>query len=144
MKTSWNLAYGHDRQGRPVSGKIENLIAAVRAGAPVRVRIDYAEEGPPIYRDVAALWIKDGHVYAQNSTVISAAFQAVYVNGDTATVADTYEKDGLRFLDNPYWYFEICSTRGDVDKSRWGIGDHKLRRRNQGKFAIEWFVQAEF
>lgn len=137
----WTLMYGHDRAGKALKGSLEELCAAVRNGSPVRVRIDYAEEGPPIYRDIAALWIKDGQVYAQSSPVVSAAFQSVYVNGDTATVADSYEKDGLRFLDNPYYYFEICSTLGDVDKSRWGIADQKLRRRNQGKFGIEWFAQ---
>jgi hypothetical protein len=138
---TWTFAYAHDKNGNAVRGSLQELADAIRNGAPARVRIDYAVEGPPIYRDIAALWIKDGHVYAQSSPVVSAAFQAVYVNGDTATVSADFEADGLRFLDNPYYYFEICSTRGDVDKSRWGIADNKLRRRNQGKFAIEWFVQ---
>jgi len=138
---SWTLAYAHDRLGNPVKGSLAELRDAIRNGSPARVRIDYAVEGPPIYRDIAALWIKGEHVYAQSSPVVSAAFQSVYVNGDLATVNAEYEPDGLRFLDNPYYYFEICSTLGDVDKSRWGIADQKLRRRNQGKFAIEWFVQ---
>lgn len=138
---SWNFVYAHDKNGNVTRGSLAALVSAVRNGSPARVRIDYGVEGPPIYRDIAALWIKDGHVYAQSSPVVSCAFQSVYVNGDLATVNADYEPEGLRFLDNPYYYFELCSTRGDVDKSRWGIADNKLRRRNQGKFAIEWFVE---
>jgi hypothetical protein len=137
---SWVLAYAHDKAGNPVKGSLAELRSAVRAGSPARVRIDYDVEGPAIYRDIAALWIKGDHVYAQCSPIISASFQDEFV-GDSATVNMEYEPGGLRFLDDPYYYFEICSTLGDVDKSRWRIADHKLRRRNQGKFALEWFVQ---
>jgi hypothetical protein len=137
----WKLSYAHDRQGKPVQGRLADLIAAVQNGHEVRVCVDYAEEGPPIYRDLTALWVKGDHVYAQSPPVVSACFENVYVNADTATVGPGYEPTGLRFLDNPYYYFEIVSTLGDVDKSRWGIADNKLRRRNQGKFAMKWFTR---
>jgi hypothetical protein len=137
---NWVLVYAHDKAGNPLKGSLAELRSAVRAGSPARVRIDYDVEGPAIYRDIAALWIKGDHVYAQCPPIISAAFQDQFV-GDPATVNAEYESGGLRFLDDPYYYFEICSTLGDVDKSRWRIADHKLRRRNQGKFALEWFVQ---
>ncbi len=45
---------------------------------------------------------------------------------------------GLNFLSV---YFEIFSTTGDLDMSRWNIGEHKLRRRDQEKFALTWFAQ---
>ena len=138
---AWTLAYEHDRDGRAVAGDRAALIAAIEGGAEVRVRIDYAEQGPAIFRDMTALWVKDGHVYGQAPPTVSCCFGDVYVNGDTATVGADYPPDGLRFLDNPYWYFEICSTTGHLDKSRWGIADHKLRRRNQDTFAIRWFVR---
>ncbi|MCE9592030.1 MAG: hypothetical protein K8S99_16095 [Planctomycetes bacterium] len=137
----WKLTYAHDRLGKPVSGRLADLIAAIESGCEARICIDYAQDGPPIYRDLTALWIKEGQVYAQSPPVVSCCFENVYVGGDTATVGPDYEGTGLRFLDNPYYYFEIVSTRGDVDKSRWGIADHKLRRRNQGKFAMRWFTR---
>lgn len=136
----WVMIYAHDATGGAVAGSLADLRDAIRRGCPARVRIDYAAEGPAIYRDIAALWIRDEHVYAQCSTTVSATFQSEFY-GDSATVNAAYELGGLRFLDDPYYYFEICSTHGDVDKSRWGIADQKLRRRNQGKFALEWFVQ---
>lgn len=135
----WALVYEHDRHGKYVAGDLGTLTDAIEHGAPVRVRLDYGVEGPAVFRDAAALWIRDGHVHAQLSTVVSCSFQNDFY-GDTATVNEHYEPTGLRFLDNPYWYFEIVSTRGDTDKSRWGIGDLKSRRRNQGKYAMKWFV----
>lgn len=135
----WTLAYEHDRLGNPVAGKIHNLIEATEAGASVRVRLDYAEECPAVYRDAISLWIREGQVYAQLAIVVSCAFENDFY-GDPATVNPDYEANGLRFLDNPYWYFEIVSTRGDTDKSRWSVADGKPRRRNQGKYAMKWFV----
>ena len=52
---------------------------------PAGERLDYAEEGPPIYRDLTAVWIKGGQVYGQSPPVVSCCFQSDYVNGDTAT-----------------------------------------------------------
>ena len=138
----WKLTYAHDRDGKPVSGSLAELIKAIENGAEARICLDYASEGPAIYRDLTAMWIKEGHVYAQSPAVVSCCFESVYVGGDKATVNADYEPNGLRFLDSPYYYFEIVSTRGDVDKSRWGIADNKLRRRNQGKFGIKWFTRA--
>lgn len=135
----WALAYEHDCHGNALAGDLRTLCEAVEAGAQVRVRLDYAEEGPAVLRDAAGLWIRDGHVYAQLTILVSCSFQSAFY-GDTATVHADYEPTGMRFLDNPYWYFEIVSTRGDTDKSRWGIGDSRPRRRNQGKYAMKWFV----
>lgn len=136
---SWTLAFQHDRHGKALAGDIRNLIGAIEEGAAVRVRLDYAEEGPAVFRDAISLWVRDGQVYAHLAIVVSCAFQSEFY-GETATVNEAYEPTGLRFLDNPYWYFEIVSTRGDTDKSRWSIADAKPRRRNQGKFAMKWFV----
>src|SRR4051794_36186774 len=118
----WALAYQHDRDGKAIAGNIRDLIDAIEHGAPVRVRLDYAAECPAVFRDAIGLWVRDGQVYAQLAVVVSCAFQDEFF-GDAATVNETYEPTGLRFLDDPYWYFELVSTRGDTDKSRWGIGD---------------------
>lgn len=136
---SWALAYQHDRHGKAIAGDIRDLIDAIEGGATVRVRLDYADECPAVFRNAISLWVRDGQVYAQLAIVVSCAFQSDFF-GDTATVNTAYEPTGLRFLDAPYWYFEIVSTQGDTDKSRWSIADAKLRRRNQGKYAMKWFV----
>jgi hypothetical protein len=137
----WSLIYAHDRNGRPVDGELSELIEAIQHGAEVRYYVDYAEDGPGCYKEAQALWIRDGQVYAQNTTSVSCCFDSTYVAGETAAVAAGYEKEGLRFLDDPYFYFQIVSTLGDTDMSRWSVGEHKLRRRDQKKYAIKWFVR---
>ena len=137
----WRLAYQHDPDGAALVGDVRALVEAIENGAEVRVRLDYGSEGPAVFREATCLWVREGHVYAQLAICVSCAFQSDF-HGETATVNAGYEPAGLRFLDNPYWYFEIVSTRGDTDKSRWGIDDSRLRRRNQGKYAMKWFVRS--
>ena len=137
----WTLAYSHDRNGRPLAGDLAVLIDAIQHGAEVRYYIDYAEDGPGCYKEAQALWIRNGQVYAQNTSSVSACWDSPYHAGDTATVSPDYEKLGLRFLDDAYFYFQIVSTLGDTDMSRWNVGEHKLRRRDQKNYAIQWFVR---
>lgn len=136
----WELAYAHDKHGNPVTGSLNTLINAVENGAEVRVCIDYDDLGPCRYFGVQSVWIRNGHVHAQDSLSVSCAFTDSYSWGSAASVDASYNKEGLRFLDDAYHYYEIVSTTGDTDKSRWNIGEHKLRHRNQGKFAMKWFV----
>lgn len=136
----WQLAYHHDAQGKRIAGSLADLIDAVEHGAEVRYYIDYAP-APGCYKEAQAIWIKGGHVYVQNTVSVSAAFSDQYAWGSASSVDPSYEKDGLRFLDDAYHYYEIASTTGDADETRWNIGEHKLRKRNQCKYAMKWFVR---
>ena len=137
---SWELAYAHDSAGRPVDGSREWLIDAIEHGAEVRLFIDYGDV-PGCYKDAQAIWIKGGHVYAQNTITVSCAFTPDYAWGVGASVDPSFEATGLRFLDDAYHYFEIVSTTGDADEARWNIGEHTLRGRNQKRYAMTWFVR---
>lgn len=138
---TWTMVYAHDKDGRPTAGKLDDLINAIQAGCPVRYGIDYANHGPEVFKSAQLVCVRNGQVYAQSTGSVSCCFEPSYVNGDTATVAPGYEPQGLRFLDDAYHYFEIVSTRGDCDMSRWNIGEHHCRRRDQDKFGVRWFVQ---
>jgi hypothetical protein len=137
---TWELAYAHDPDGQHVEGSRAGLVEAIEHGAEVRVFIDYGDV-PGCYKDAQAIWIKGGHVYAQNTVTVSAAFTSEYAWGDAASVDSGFEAAGLRFLDDAYHYFEIVSTTGDADEARWNIGEHTLRGRNQKRYAMKWFVR---
>ena len=137
---SWELSYAHDAAGRPVDGSRAGLIDAIEHGAEVRLFIDYGDV-PGCYKEAQAIWIKGGHVYAQNTVTVSCAFTAEYPWGAGASVDPAFEATGLRFLDDAYHYFEIVSTTGDADEARWNIGEHALRGRNQKRYAMKWFVR---
>ena len=47
----WSLVYSNDNHGNAVEGNLEELIAAIRNGSPVRYYVDYYGDGEGIYRD---------------------------------------------------------------------------------------------
>lgn len=137
---AWEFVYAHDAAGRPTDGSRADLIAAIEGGAEVRIFVDYAPV-PGCYKEAQAIWVKDGHAFVQNTASIGAAFTPEYAWGSGSGVAPDFPEGGLRFLDDAYHYFEILSTTGDADESRWNVGEHRLRARNQAKYPMRWFVR---
>jgi len=136
----WKFVYAHDHAGAGVEGALEDLIHHIEQGCPARYMVDYRPLSPGCFKDAQAMWITAGHVYAQNTVCISAACPGEDLGG-TATVSEDYPTAGIKFLDDAYNFYEIVCTTGDVDMTRWSVGAHELRRRNQAKFGIRWFVQ---
>ncbi|MBM4407159.1 MAG: hypothetical protein FJ038_00835 [Chloroflexi bacterium] len=137
---AWELAYAHDAAGLALEGSRADLIEAIEHGAEVRVFVDYAPV-PGCYKEAQATWVKDGHVYVQNTASVGCAFTPEYAWGSGSAVDPAFTAGGLRFLDDAYHYFEILSTTGDADESRWNVGEHRLRARNQAKYPMRWFVR---
>jgi len=137
---AWEFAYANDANGARRDGSRADLIAAIEQGAEVRVFVDYAPV-PGCYKEAQSIWVKDGHVYVQNTTTIGSAFTPEYAWGSGSAVAESFSEGGLRFLDDAYHYFEILSTTGDADESRWNVGEHQLRARNQARYPMRWFVR---
>ena len=117
------LAYAHDQSGEKIAGEITTLIDAVRQGAKVRLVIyfpgkyEYATEAQN-------LWLKDGIVYAQNTTQGSVEFQG----------------EVLAFQEDACHSMMVASSQGDLDVIRWLVGKHKQRGHTCHKVAISWFV----
>lgn len=137
---AWELTYAHDAAGLALKGSRADLIEAIEGGAEVRVFVDYAPV-PGCYKEAQAIWVKDGHVHVQNTASIGCAFTPEYAWGSGSAVDPSFAEGGLRFLDDAYHYFEILSTTGDADESRWNVGEHRLRARNQAKYPMRWFVR---
>ena len=147
----WRLVYANDNRGNAVEGSVQDLIEAIRNGAPVRYYVDYYGDGEGIYRDAELISIKDGVVWVQNTSAVGVAYKPVYYGGDTARVGERlemappvpeipYPEGGLRFIDDAYHFFEVAGTSGAADMARWKVGEHTLHRRNHGHFAMQWFV----
>jgi hypothetical protein len=134
---AWEFTYAHDAAGAPVAGSRADLVAAIEGGAEVRIFVDYGPV-PGCYKEAQAIWVKDGHVFTQNTGSIGCAFTPQYEWGSGSAV---FAEGGLRFLDDAYHYFEILATTGDADEARWNVGEHTLRARNQAKYAMRWFVR---
>lgn len=120
--SKWSLAYAHDQNGNPTFGDINTLINAVQNGHRVRVLIDRSDSQYAF--DAESLWIRNGIVYAQN----------------TSSVSVTFEGDVLKFQDDSYHYMFIASTKGDHDAIRWSVGEHTPRGHNLAKEKMKWFI----
>src|SRR4051794_33440766 len=82
---TWEFVYAHDAAGEPQEGSRADLVTAIEHGAEVRVFVDYAPV-PGCYKAAEATWIKDGHVYIQNTSSIGSAFASDYLWGSSSAV----------------------------------------------------------
>jgi hypothetical protein len=122
-QSGWTLAYAHDAQGVRTDGDLEALISAVTNGRMVRIVIGDPQEY--YSTDASNLWVRNGIVYAQNASSISAE----------------YHDSLLLFQDDSYYWMIIVSTRGDRDMIRWNVGAHVPRGHTRDRVAVKWFVR---
>ncbi|VDI07857.1 Hypothetical predicted protein [Mytilus galloprovincialis] len=46
------------------------------------------------------------------------------------------------FTNDAFWWFTLWSSEGDVDMSRWSIGEHKNSGHSKSKFDIKWYADS--
>lgn len=119
---SWELAYSHDANGNRLAGDKNLLIDSVRNGQPVRVLLNYNEH--EYATEAQCLWVKNGNVYAQNTSHVSVDFQGAV----------------LKIQNDSYWWFIVVDTNGHIDMSRWSVGAHTSRGHDNERVAMKWFV----
>lgn len=119
----WQLAYAHDENGEKIAGEISTLIDTVRQGARVRLLINFPEQYEYL-TEAQNLWIKNGIIYAQNTTQVSVEFKG----------------EMLAFQEDACYSMIVASTQGDLDVTRLLVGKHKQRGHTCHKVAISWFV----
>lgn len=119
---SWELAYSHDANGNMLAGDKKLLIDSALNGQPIRFLIDYKEH--QYATDAQCLWVKNGNVYAQNTSHVSVQFQG----------------SALKFQNDAYWWMIVADTNGFLDMSRWNVGEHKDRGHTRDRHPMKWFV----
>ena len=119
---SWTLVYAHDVNGNETAGNVGTLINAVLNGQGVRVLMQDVDTQSVI--DAQGLWVKNGVVHAQNTSLVSVLFVG----------------DVLKFQDDSYHFMLIVSTKSDRDMIRWKVGEHSLISHTSDKVALKWFV----
>jgi phosphoribosylcarboxyaminoimidazole (NCAIR) mutase len=123
ISSAWQLAYTHDENGMRTAGDINTLIDAVRQGRQVRLLLSLLDRYEYI-TEAQNLWLKDGIVYAQNTTQVSVDFK----------------DDLLSFTEDACHTMIVVSTQGDLDVTRWLLGKHKEKGHTSHKTAISWFI----
>lgn len=121
--SAWELAYAHDENGIRTAGDINTLIDAVRQGRQVRLVLCLLDRYEYI-TEAQNLWLKDGIVYAQNTSQVSVDFKDKV----------------LAFSEDACHTMIVVSTQGDLDVTRWLLGKHKAKGHTSHKTAISWFT----
>jgi hypothetical protein len=123
----WSFVYEHDEDGVPISGSIDKLRRAVARGADVKVSFSTPQLGMVNYlKCIETLLYDEGSV----SCVLTPELSVFsYPSGP-----------GLGFQPNAFWYFGIVNTLGELDSSRWSIGEHVDRGHTRDRVPAKWYV----
>jgi hypothetical protein len=121
----WTMLYAHDDQGNATAGSLDDLIAAVENGYPVR----FLMLEPYGVAVAAAQWVyvKDGIVYGEN----------------TSNISDFFRDDRLIFQEDSYHWFVTVSTQGERDMIRWKVGEHTPGGpgHTNDRIGVRWFAE---
>jgi len=131
---TWQIAYKHDRDGKPLKGSKEKLFAAIRAGKSVRIGWGWYNEKRDISIEHLAdpVWlaiIDQKEVMAHLEPQILAA-----INWDDASTS--YEDSTL--LDKEWRV--VINTNGSFDAVWYSRKEEKVTRRAPQKQVLTWFV----
>lgn len=112
--------YSHTQDGTLIRGSVEDVIIAVEAGADIRV----------VDRCLG---------YAVRMDNVEVALDKSMAAGQSLWhVSERKNGPNLEFQGDDYWWFSIWSTDGDVDVSRWNVGEHVKRGNNSMAQSMNW------
>lgn len=112
----WKRVYSNDKSGGAIFGARADLVTAIERGSRVRVQFSsfYTVEADN-------LSIRNGHVIAQVLKHVS-------------------KQDLIKMQDNAYWYWQMISTTGTVQSTRYLVGKHQRLSTTKNSHEVHWFV----
>lgn len=120
---TWKKVYANDENGKPLMGDKQELIRAIEEGAEVRVMLVYPNVPNQEYFTPAEnIWVKNGEVTIQNISQVSV-------------------NDDYTFQYDPYYWMIMVNTQGELEATRWLVGEHTTKGRNKQKASVTWFVR---
>lgn len=120
---SWKKVYANDENGMAVMGSKKKLIKAIEEGAEVRVMLVYpSHPGQEYFTPAENIWVKNGEVTIQNISQVSV-------------------NDDYTFQYDPYYWMIMVNTQGELEATRWLVGEHTTKGRNKQKASVTWFVR---
>lgn len=131
---SWQVAFKHDKSGKPLAGSKEQLFAAIRAGKTVRIGWGWYNEK----RDLSIEHLADPIWLAiiDQKEVIAHLPPQVLSGIDWHTGTASYEKESL--LDQEWRV--VINTNGAFDAVWYDRKEGKRSRRSPQQHVITWFV----
>ncbi|KAH3748734.1 hypothetical protein DPMN_183184 [Dreissena polymorpha] len=115
----------NNKNGSVLSGSKAALLSAVQSGARVRYVLSF----DPSTSDVSV------HE-ADNLAVSGSEVSAVHIRSVSLSSLPTE----VKFTPEPYWWFTQSTTTGNVDMSRWTVGEREDRGHSSNTAQTTWFV----
>lgn len=132
----WEQVFGHDKNGEVMSGRLENLVEAIRAGHEVKVAIrglcaDLAETPPAALDHEVFVHIGPSYYYTESRLLISETHPLVRIQPAIPLV---YRSRG--------WDVGWLMPRTDGFVARWLCDPYSLKyEKSEGRYAMRWFVR---
>ena len=114
----WTLVLSVDARGTVTHGRKVALAEAIKSGASVRF-FDWGFLGAD------NLALNGNDVSVQNNNVLNLR---------------QLPMNDFEFVNNPYWLFNIVTTKGTRAESRWIYGRHQSRGQTIENHPVDWFV----
>lgn len=133
-QSSWQVAYKHDKSGKPLEGSKEQLFAAIRAGKTVRIGWGWHNDSRDLNIEHLAdpIWLA---IIDQKEVIAHLPAQVLSgIDWDTSTAS--YETEAL--LDQEWRV--VINTTGAFDAVWYDRKERKRSRRSPQQHTITWFV----
>ncbi len=130
-QSGWKMIYQNDEKGKAVSGDINNLIEAIRAGKPVRFGWKAFHDGNP--EDKVEHVVEGRFTTIMSDKVVFV--QSVEINAQ----APNFETEELLLRENMTMVF-IASSNGQSEYLFTNSITGEVERHNQIPKAFDWYV----
>lgn len=129
--TGWQLLYQNDFNGKPVSGSIDSLVAAMKTGSPIRVSWGGTEAD-------GSSWIE----FAEPDFTTIMNDTAVVVQFPLSLIQTHYTDPGKSFLktDPPMGWRALMSTTGNYHQFHYEMKSGTLDRVMYSRTNMSWFA----
>jgi hypothetical protein len=127
----WRLVYQHDEHGEPVQGRVEDLIAAMKRGSPIRVAWGGTEDDGTSWIEFA----EPDFTTVMNHSAVVVQFPLSFIQTDYVDV-----EEALLKTDPPTGWRALMSTNGNYHQFHYDLRTGEVSRIMRARTQVSWFA----
>lgn len=127
----WRLVYQHDENGEPIEGRVEDLIAAMKRGSPIRVAWGGTEDDGTSWIEFA----EPDFTTVMNDSAVVVQFPLSFIQTDYVDV-----EAALLKTDPPTGWRAMMSTNGNYHQFHYDLRTGEVTRIMRARTQVAWFA----
>lgn len=127
----WRLVYQHDEHGEPLEGRVDDLIAAMKRGSPIRVAWGGTEENGTSWIEFA----EPDFTTVMNDSAVVVQFPLSFIQTDYVDV-----EAALLKTDPPTGWRALMSTNGNYHQFHYDLRTGEVTRIMRARTQVSWFA----